>query len=496
MLKLLNAEQTKLADQYTIENEPIPSLELMERASYTFVKTFSERFLDKKKTITIFCGKRNNGGDGLAIARLLHQDRYEFVDVVIVDFSDKSTPEFDANLIALQQTDVSIFYLKNPEELEGKQTDVIIDAIFGIGLSRELDQSYQQLIEKLNLLSGKKISVDIPSGMPSEGRLYGNVIFKADWVITFQRPKLNFLLPLSAPYIKEWKVVNIGLNEHFIENTASPYYWIWKKDISDHIKVRKSFDHKGTYGHNLIIAGDIDTMGAALLTAESSMKSGSGLTTACIPQSGITALNARLPEVMYLSRENLDNTDLDKYSSICIGPGLGKTEEAKAIIIHLISTYKKPIVFDADALNILAEDENLLSQIPLHSILTPHIKEFDRLFGEHHNCWDRIETAFRQAQKLQSYIVLKNRYTMIFTPTGLCYFNSSGSPAMAIGGMGDVLTGMISSFIAQDYPIENAIIIAVFLHGYIGEQLGQKMYVVPPTKLIKQIPYVIKDLKS
>ncbi|WP_353134116.1 NAD(P)H-hydrate dehydratase [Pseudopedobacter sp.] len=496
MLKLLNAAQTKLADQYTMENEPIPSLELMERASSAFVKTFAERFTDKRISITVFCGKGNNGGDGLAIARLLYQDRYEFIDVVIIDFSEKSTPEFDANLIALQQTEISIFYLTNPELLDIKQSAVVIDAIFGIGLSRPFDKSYQTLIDKLNLLPGKKVSVDIPSGMPSEGKLYETPVFKADWVITFQRPKINFLLPLSAPYIREWKVVNIGLNENFIESTASPYYWIWRKDILDSIRKRKSFDHKGTYGHNLIIAGDANTMGAALLTAESSMKSGAGLTTVCIPQSGLTALNSRLPEVMYLDRSDFNYTDFTKYKGICIGPGLGKGKDAKSLLTHLISEYKKPVVFDADALNILAEDETLLAQISPDSILTPHVKEFDRLFGEHYNCWDRIETAFHQAKKLKLYIVLKNRYTMIFTPDGRCFFNSTGSPAMATGGMGDVLTGLISSFIAQDYTVEKAIIISVFVHGYIGEHLGQKMYVVPPTKLIKQIPYVIKELKS
>lgn len=496
MLKLLNAEQTRFADQYTIENEPIPSLELMERASYTFVKTFTERFPDKKNRITIFCGKGNNGGDGLAIARLLDHDRYEFVEVIIVDFTEKSTKEFDANLIALQQTEVSIFYLKSPEQLPSRQSDIIIDAIFGIGLNRPLQESYQRLIENINLLTAKKISVDIPSGMPSEGKLYDESIFKADWVITFQRPKLNFLLPLSAPYIKEWRVVNIGLNERFIESSDSPYYWIWKKDIADNIKIRRAFDHKGTYGHNLIIAGDVNTMGAALLAAESSIRSGAGLTTACVPESGLTALNTRLPEVMYLGRSGLKEVDLRKFKAICIGPGLGKGKEAKAILSDLMKAYDKPIVFDADALNLLSEDEALQAEIPQNSVLTPHIKEFDRLFGEHNNCWDRIVTAFKRAKQLRVYIVLKNRYTMTFTPNGSCYFNSSGSPSMAIGGMGDVLTGMISSFIAQGYTVEKAIIMAVFLHGYIGEQLGQKMYVVPPTKLVKQIPYVIKELKS
>lgn len=496
MLKLINAAQTKLADQYTIENEPIPSIELMERASSVFVKTFTERYQDKKLDITIFCGKGNNGGDGLAIARLLWQDNYENLQVVVVDFAEKSTPEFDENLIALQEQEISLFYLKSADDISFKESDIIIDAILGIGLKRGLEGEFAALVQKLNAISGVKVSVDVPTGMPSEGKLFGEIIFKADWVITFQRPKLNFLLPLSAPYIKEWKVVNIGLNEEFIESISSPYYWFWKKDIQNNIRVRQAFEHKGTYGHNLIISGAKETMGAALLAAEASLKTGSGLTTLCIPESGLIALNSRLPEVMFMDQENLKYTDLEKYKAIAIGPGLGKSKEAEELLTVLVNHYKRPIVFDADALNLLANNMELLQNLPSHSVLTPHIKEFDRLFGEHHNCWDRIETAFKEAQRLRVFIVLKNRYTMVFSPEGLCCFNSSGSPAMASGGMGDVLTGMISSFITQGYPIDKAVLMGVYIHGYVGEHLGQKMYVVPPTKLVKQIPYALKELKS
>ncbi len=496
MLKLLNASQIKLADAYTIENEPISSLHLMERASAAFVKAFSERFTDKKVYITLFCGKGNNGGDGLAIARLLHNDNYENLQVIIVDFSEKASPDFQENLIALQNTGVSIFYLKETELLELSYSDIVIDAVFGIGLNRALDGEWKTLINNLNQLPGIKISVDIPSGMPSEGKLYGDTIFKADWVITFQRPKLNFLLPLSAPYIKEWKVVNIGLDENFIESTASPFYWFWKKNIHKYIRVKNAFDHKGTNGHTLIVAGAQETMGAALLCAEASLKSGAGLTTASIPESGLIALNSRLPEVMYLARTVIHAENLNRYNSICIGPGLGKSDDAKSLLRTVIQHYRKPVVFDADALNILAEDETLLRSISPNSVLTPHIKEFDRLFGEHKGCWERIDTAFKQAKELQVFIVLKNRYTMIFSPQGLCYFNSSGAPAMAVGGMGDVLTGMISSFIAQGYTIEKAVLSGVFIHAYVGEHLSQSMYTVPPSKLVKLIPYMIKELKS
>jgi len=247
-------------------------------------------------------------------------------------------------------------------------------------------------------------------------------------------------------------------------------------------------------GHALIIAGADETMGAALLCTEACHKTGAGLTTALIPESGLRALNARVPEAMYYSRLKLSQLNWENYKVIGIGPGLCISDEAVNLVKSVLKNFRKPIVFDADALNILSENTELLADIPENSVLTPHMKEFDRLFGEHESWWARIDTAFKKAVKHKVFIVLKNRYTMIFTPQGICYFNSSGSPAMASGGMGDVLTGMIVSLLAQRYSVEKAVQLAVFSHGYAGEQLAQKMYVVPATNLIKQIPYILREL--
>ncbi|RZK64366.1 MAG: NAD(P)H-hydrate epimerase, partial [Pedobacter sp.] len=298
MLKLLNAEQTKQADKHTIENEPITSIELMERASSAFVKFFVERFPVKNLRISVYCGKGNNGGDGLAIARLLVHERYTAVNVFIADFTENQTSDFSRNLELLQELDISIFYLKLAADLEFQQSDIVVDALFGIGLNRALDGEWSKLIKRMNQLSGTKLSVDVPSGMPSEGVLIGDAIFKSDLTITFQRPKLNFLLPASNPYIKEWKVVNIGLDENFIESTGSPYYWFWKKDVQSYLRPRQAFDHKGVFGHALLFAGADETMGAALLSADACHKTGCGLTSVSIPTSGLTALNSRMPEVM------------------------------------------------------------------------------------------------------------------------------------------------------------------------------------------------------
>ncbi len=495
MLKLLTASQTKKADQFTIENEPIRSSDLMERASKAFVKVFLDRFVDRKAGITFFCGKGNNGGDGLAVCRLLMDEGFANIRIFIADFFPKSSLDFELNLEKLQLQDANIFYLSAAKDLDLFDTDIVIDAVLGSGLNRPPEEEISKLIKKINQFSGFKISIDVPSGMPCEGELLSDVIVKADWVITFQRPKLNFLLPISSPYIKEWKVVGIGLDENFIQSTASPYYWFWKGDIQTYIKPRAAFEHKGLLGHALVIAGSNKTMGAALLCTEACHKSGSGLTSAMIPESGLTALNSRIPEAMYRTRD-METTDWNKYSVISIGPGLGTDTDAEALLNGLLKNYLKPIVVDADAINILAKNKSWLENLPENSVLTPHMKEFDNLFGEHKSWWQRIASAFEQAAKYKVFIVLKNRYTMIFTPAGLCYFNSSGSPAMASGGMGDVLTGIITSFIAQGYQIEKAVQLAVFCHGYTGEQLSQKMYVVPATNIIKQIPFVLNELMT
>ncbi|HEX7366013.1 MAG TPA: NAD(P)H-hydrate dehydratase [Pelobium sp.] len=493
MLKLLTASQTREADKFTIINEPIESVELMERAATAFVKIFADRFPDRKKSILVFSGKGNNGGDGLAVARLLADDGYHQIQVFIADFSEKSSADFDLNLQRLQEKDIAIFYLKQTAELAVLTADIIIDALLGSGLNKPLEGEWRNLAKKINQFSGYRVAVDVPTGMPCEGELFDDVIIKSDFTITFQRPKLNFLLPISSPYIKEWKVANIGLNENFIQGTASPFYWLWKGGVQRFIKARQPFEHKGLLGHALIVAGSDDTMGAALIATEACVKCGAGLTSAMIPHSGLQALNTRLPEAMYTQRSE-SKLDLDKYKVIGIGPGLGTSAESVLLLTEVLRNFKKPVVIDADAINIISEYQELISLVPKNSVFTPHMKEFDRLFGTHNSWWKRIETALVQAAALKVYIVLKNRYTMIFTPEGVCYFNSSGSPAMASGGMGDALTGMITSMLAQGYEVDKAVQLAVFSHGYLGEQLGQKMYVVPASVLIKTLPYALKEL--
>ena len=500
MLPLLTAPQIREADAYTIADEPISSIDLMERASAAFVGRFVHHFPKKNKVISVYCGTGNNGGDGLAIARLLHEQQYK-ASVKIAFYSDKESADFNMNLKRLQQTGVSISLLKSKENTPTENSPIIIDALLGSGLNKPLTGDYKKLVEHLNSLQKTVIAVDVPTGFFTDGELKPDaVVLKADLVITFQQAKINFLLPESARIMKSWEAVPIGLDNEFILSLNSPYQLVEYTDIKQLLKPRKKFSHKGTYGHALIVAGQDKTMGAALLSSSACAYAGAGLTTACVPESGLAALNTYMPELMAIIRQKgkSPKIDWDQYSAIAIGPGLGQDADALALLKNILANYKKPIVVDADGLNLLAANKSLLKKLPTGSILTPHMKEFDRLFGEHTNWWQRIQTASQKARELDIYIVLKNDYTITATPDGKLYFNSTGNPAMATGGMGDVLTGIITSLLAQKYSQQDACLAGVYLHGKAGDDLAlpNNLNVVMPEQLAKHLPVVMAKLMA
>ena len=331
MLPLLTAQQIREADAFTIAHEPISSVDLMERAAKAFTDCFIKYFPDKKQQITIYCGTGNNGGDGLVIAQLLHYLDYKALTVKIARFSDKASDDFNVNLKILEQTDVPLSILKPGEDIPADDSDIIIDALLGSGLNKPLADDYKKLVDYLNSLGKKIVAVDAPTGFFTDGELKPDaVVLKAALVITFQQPKINFLLPESAPSISNWEVVNIGIDKKFIQSLNSPYQFIEENDIRQLLKPRHRFSNKGTYGHALIVAGQDKTMGAALLCASGSAYTGAGLTTACVPESGLIALNAYLPEIMAIIRKGnaLPETEWDKFSAVGIGPGLGKDKYA------------------------------------------------------------------------------------------------------------------------------------------------------------------------
>lgn len=501
MLPLLTSAQIRLADAYTIAHEPIASIDLMERASKAFVGWFINHFPEKKQAIAVFCGTGNNGGDGLAIARILHQLGYKKLDVKIAQFSDKASDDFKTNLKRIKETGVSIIEIDKGSDLPDENCEVIIDALLGTGLNKPLTGDYKKLVQHLNSLEKKVVAVDVPTGLFSDGEMpVDAVVMKTDLVITFQQPKINFLLPESGPYINCWEAVNIGLSEKFITSLDSPFAAVEEKDVRKMLKPRRHFSNKGTYGHALIIAGQPETMGAALLCSSASVYTGSGLTTACVPQSGLTALNSYMPEIMAIVRcgTELPEIKWDNFTSIGIGPGLGQGEQALEILSDVLANSKNPVVIDADALNLLATHHDLWRSVPENSILTPHMKEFDRLFGNHESWWQRIETGIQKAKTYSVNILLKNDYTIIITPQGKVYFNTTSNPAMASGGMGDVLTGIIASLLSQHYTPEEACILGAYLHGKAGDELAlpNRLNVVLPAQVAERIPRTMGKLMA
>ncbi|MDB5024963.1 MAG: NAD(P)H-hydrate dehydratase [Mucilaginibacter sp.] len=501
MLPLLISSQIREADAYTIAHEPIASIDLMERASRAFVGWFINHFQDKRQSIAVYCGTGNNGGDGLAIARMLKDHHYQQVEVKIASFSSKSSDDFNTNLHRLIPSGIAIQEIKPRQDLPLENSSIIIDALLGTGLNKPLSGDYERLVSYLNSLHKTVVAVDVPTGFFSEGETGPDApVLKADLVITFQQPKINFLLPESAPYIHCWDAVNIGINESFIQSLNSPYQLVEEKDISSRLKPRHRFTNKGTYGHALIIAGQPQTMGAALLCSSACAHAGAGLTTACIPQSGLNALNSYQPEIMAIVRKENEQPEIEweKFNAIAVGPGLGKDKEALTLFTDLLKNYGKPVIIDADALNLLAVHYGLWKYVPADSIITPHVKEFDRLFGEHKNWWQRLQTATQMAREHKVYIVLKNDYTISVTPDGKLYFNSTGNAAMASGGMGDVLTGVLTALLAQRYSSEDACIIGTYIHGKAGDELTlpDRLHVLLAGRLVTQLPVTIAGLMT
>ncbi|MFD0794816.1 NAD(P)H-hydrate dehydratase [Mucilaginibacter litoreus] len=501
MLPLLTSKQIHEADAYTITHEPISSIDLMERASKAFVGWFINHFQDKQQSIAVYCGTGNNGGDGLAIARLLHEHGYKKLQIKITRFSEKASNDFNTNLKRVVKTNVPIAEIQPGQEPLKESADIIIDAMLGSGLNKPLEGDYKYLVDYLNSIDKTVVAVDIPTGFFTDGEITKDAtVLKADLAITFQQPKVNFLLPESGQYIGCCEVVKIGLDETFLNSIDTPYFYVEEKDIRRIIKPRKRFSNKGTYGHALIVAGKEKTMGAALLCASACAHTGAGLTTACIPQSGLIALNTSMPEIMALLRnaDELPDIEWDKFSTMGIGPGLGKGNSILKLLTAIFENFDKPVIIDADALNVISDNHQLVSKITKGSILTPHMKEFDRLFGEHTSWWQRLQTAKLKAKELGIYIILKNDYTIVATPDEKLYFNSTSNAAMASGGMGDVLTGVITSLLAQKYSPLDACLLGVYIHGKAGDELAlpSRLHVVLPSRLISQIPVTMAKLKA
>lgn len=473
-MKILSAKEIREWDQFTIQKEPIASIDLMERAAAKCVD-WLEQYSSVVGTFDIFCGKGNNGGDGLAIARMLTQ-RNNVVSVHILEAGQKGTDDFQTNLARLRHhPEITINFIQTEEnfpELSGDS--VIIDALFGSGLNRGLEGTAATLVDFMNNSRCDIISIDIPSGLFVDHSSAGNKIVKAKHTLCFQCYKPAFLVAENASFIGAIHILDIGLDKRFYNFIESSFELIDEPMIHSIYKPRNEFAHKGDFGHSLLVTGSHGKIGAAVLSATSCLRSGTGLLSCHIPGCGYEILQTAVPEAMVMTDVNASfNTkteeDLTKFDAIGIGPGIGTASETKMMLREIFDSYRNPIVLDADALNIIASQKDLFQLIPAHSILTPHPKEFERLFGESHNDFEKIELALQQAKQSDCIIVLKGHHTFIATPSGHGYFNNTGNAGMATAGSGDVLTGIITSLLAQGYSSTEAAVLGVYLHGLAGD---------------------------
>jgi len=473
-MKILSAGQIRLWDQFTIENEPVSSINLMERAAGKCVEWILSNYHDAA-SFSIFCGKGNNGGDGLAIARMLLQQNYA-VSIYILEFGHLGTDDFQTNLARLHLLpNAAIYFIQSEENFHALEKNaIVIDALYGSGLNRKLEGVTANLVDHINKSGCKIISIDIPSGLSVDQSSKGNIIIIASHTLGFQCYKLAFLIPENQEYIGDLQILDIELHESFLETAFTKYELVDDTIIHSIYKPRNNFAHKGNFGHALIIAGSYGKIGAAVLSGKACLRSGVGLLTCHVPKCGYEILQSTIPEAMVMTDENAEyisrvNDDLTKYKSVGIGPGIGNNDETKKMLKYLLTNYKKPIVIDADALNILGSENELLKLIPASSILTPHPKEFERVFGETNNDYEKIELASKKAKELNCVIVLKGHHTFITTPGGKSFFNSTGNAGMATGGSGDVLTGILTGLLAQGYTSEQAAILGVYIHGLAGD---------------------------
>lgn len=472
-MKIFTASQIRACDAYTIKASGMTSVELMERAADKCADWIITNF-PKDALFVVLCGTGNNGGDGLAITRMLHQRGYG-VKAFLLRFTDNLSADCKVNFDRLTALDGELLELVEPDTF---LTDIppnitIVDAIFGTGLSRPLEGWLATFIDHISQLPNRKIAIDMPSGLPADV-IPGEetAVINASDTLSFQFQKRAFLHPESAVHAGNIHILDIGLDKTFINATHTQYRTIDIEDVKERYIPRSPFAHKGTYGSVLLIGGSYGKAGAIMLSAKAALRAGAGSVTALVPSCAYTPLQAAVPEVMCrVSGEHAIDAiaDWDQVSAVGTGPGLGTSEQAAEAFLFFLEACKDPIVVDADALNLIARQPELLAKLPKGSVLTPHPKEFARLFGDNANSIMQVDHARIQAMRYNINIVLKGHHTAVITTEGECWYNTTGNAGMATAGSGDVLTGIITGLMAQGYEPHDAALMGVYLHGLAGD---------------------------
>ncbi|MGQ7870588.1 NAD(P)H-hydrate dehydratase [Sunxiuqinia sp. sy24] len=474
-MKIPTTRQIAAIDQFTIQNEPIADIDLMERASLQIVSWLIHH-ISNEKLLYFFAGPGNNGGDALAIARMMADHDYQ-CSVFVINLGKALTGSSAENWRRLEeQGKVSLVIVDSETAIPVIPSDVIVmDGLFGSGLSRKLDGLPLLLVERINCSGAQVIAIDIPSGLFGEDNSQNDLatVVRASYTLTFQFPKLSFFFPEHGEILGQWEVLPIGLHPDGIETTDTPFHLMTMEVLENKMPRRKKFSHKGTYGHALLVAGSYGKMGAAVLSSKACLRSGVGLLTAHIPHSAYQIIQTAIPEAMCsIDASDLMFTefpDLTQFSAVGIGPGLGVKPNSRRALKQLLEASPAKLVLDADALNILAMHREWLDLLPAHSILTPHPKEFERLVGQTTDSYSRLQKQIEFSQKYQVIVVLKGAHTCISCPDGQVFINATGNPGMATAGSGDALTGIILGLLAQQFLPLDAAQLGVFVHGIAGD---------------------------
>ncbi|WP_298513033.1 NAD(P)H-hydrate dehydratase [uncultured Kordia sp.] len=472
-MKIYSAAQIYEAINLTIEKNQITSNDLLEFAGTQLFNWFHTRMHGAQVPIHIYCGIGNNGGLGLVLGRQLLHHGYN-VHMYVVNFSDKRTKGFLVNYDRIKEFKVWPKLLSSGEEFPVMKTeDIIVDAIFGIGLNRETSDWVKELIKYINDSKAYTVSLDVPSGLyPDHGPEDKEAVIKSNFTLTSQAPKLSFFLPETGIYMQQWEAIDIGLDQEYLQTTDTEVQLIDKFEVLPLYIPREKYGHKGTYGHSLIVGGSFGKIGSVTLASSACLRVGTGLVTAYIPECGYTTLQTSLPEAMVICDENakhLTNIDYDIVPrAIGIGVGMGTVEATVKAFEKFLKENNDRLVIDADALNILSEHKKLLKSVPKGSILTPHPKELERLIGEWTDDFDKLTKAKAFSKKYGVILIIKGAHTVIIYDNHL-YINNTGNPGMATAGSGDVLTGMLTGLLAQGYDPIPAAIFGVYMHGKAGD---------------------------
>lgn len=505
-MKILSATQLKGLDAYTIEHEPILSIDLMERASRAVAGRITKRW-DSTTPVVVFAGPGNNGGDALAVARMLAEANYT-VSVYLFNPSGKLTDDCATNRQRLldnnsgKVTFVEVANQFTPPVLS--KQDLIIDGLFGTGISRPLNGGFASVVKYINASPSTVVSIDIPSGLMCEDNSYNvmNHVIHSSLTLTFQHPKLSFFFPEHEQILGEWEVLDIGITDPGNELTDTPYHLTEPSEMKKLLKTRARFAHKGSVGHALLIAGKKGMAGAAILSSRSCLRSGVGKLTVRTPEMNVAIMQMAVPEAVLSVDAGLEcfskSFDTLDFDAMAIGPGLGTDPVTSQAYIEQVAMAKCPVVLDADALNILGSHRGWINQLPRNCILTPHKKELFGLISTTRNSYEELERTRELCKHQHIYIIIKGAFSAIVTPEGNVYFNPTGNPGMATAGSGDVLTGIILSLLAQGYGSENAARLGAYLHGLAGDlgtdDLCQESLLA--SDIVEHLPQAFKKLRN